>query len=83
MTKMAAFGLQRGVGALPRGVAASDAMVDAINDDGRTYLTQTVLDGRKVIRFQAGQFETAEGDLDIAFDAILDCARQLARAGAA
>ena len=32
VTKMAAFGLQRGMGALPRGVAASDAMVDAIND---------------------------------------------------
>ena len=63
--------------------AHQQALVDAINDDGRTYLTQTVLDGRKVIRFQAGEFETTEGDLDIAFDAILDCARQLARAGVA
>ena len=33
------------------------ALVNAINDDGRIYLTQTRVDGRVAIRFQAGQFE--------------------------
>ena len=32
-------------------------LVNAINDDGRIYLTQTRVDGRVAIRFQAGQFE--------------------------
>ena len=38
-------------------------LVDAINDDGRVYLTQTVLDGRKVIRVQAGQFACTREDV--------------------
>ncbi|MDQ2632172.1 MAG: pyridoxal-dependent decarboxylase, partial [Pseudomonadota bacterium] len=46
------------------------ALVDAINDDGRIYLTQTRFEGRVAIRFQTGQFETAEADVDAAFDAI-------------
>ncbi len=36
-------------------------LVNAINDDGRIYLTQTRVDGRVAIRFQAGQFETTDG----------------------
>ncbi|HHZ09886.1 MAG TPA: aspartate aminotransferase family protein [Rhizobiales bacterium] len=46
------------------------ALVNAINDDGRIYLTQTRVDGRVAIRFQAGQFESTADDVDIAFDAI-------------
>src|SRR5690606_17141822 len=46
------------------------ALVGAINDDGRIYLTQTRVDGRVTIRFQAGQFEATEADVDAAFDAI-------------
>lgn len=50
------------------------ALVSAINDDGRIYLTQTRVDGRVAIRFQAGQFETTEADVDAAFDAITEIA---------
>ncbi len=42
--------------------AAVQAYLDAINNDGRIYLTQTRLDGRLVIRFQAGQFDMTEED---------------------
>ncbi len=46
------------------------ALVNAINDDGRIYLTQTRIDGRVAIRFQAGQFESTADDVEIAFAAI-------------
>lgn len=52
-------------------------LVDAINDDGRIYLTQTIVDGQKVIRFQAGQFDCEECDFDTAFDAITEMAKRL------
>ena len=51
------------------------ALVNAINDDGRIYLTQTEHDGRIAIRFQAGQFDMAASDADVAFDTILEVAR--------
>ena len=50
-------------------------LVDAINKDGRIYLTQTNHDGKIVIRFVAGQFNMMEEDADVAFEAILDVAR--------
>jgi aromatic-L-amino-acid decarboxylase len=53
------------------------ALVNAINDDGRIYLTQTRVDGRVAIRFQAGQFETSEADVDTAFDVITSVASRL------
>jgi aromatic-L-amino-acid/L-tryptophan decarboxylase len=53
------------------------ALVNAINDDGRIYLTQTRVDGRVAIRFQAGQFETSEADVDAAFDVITSVASRL------
>ena len=53
------------------------ALVSAINDDGRIYLTQTRVDGRVAIRFQAGQFETTEADVDAAFDVIASMAANL------
>jgi aromatic-L-amino-acid decarboxylase len=53
------------------------ALVEAINDDGRTYLTQTRVDGRIAIRLQVGSFQTTAADLDIAFDAITQIARRL------
>jgi aromatic-L-amino-acid decarboxylase len=52
-------------------------LVNAINDAGHIYLTQTRVDGRVAIRFQAGQFETTEADVDAAFDAIRDAAASL------
>jgi aromatic-L-amino-acid/L-tryptophan decarboxylase len=51
-------------------------LINAINDDGRIYLTQTKLDGEFVIRFQAGSFDMTEADADIAFDVILEIARR-------
>jgi aromatic-L-amino-acid decarboxylase len=69
---------------VPPGVEDLDdliiALVNAINDDGRIYLTQTRVDGRIAIRFQAGQFDTTERDVQEAFDAIMACASQLCRA---
>lgn len=52
-------------------------LVDAINDDGRIYLTQSVHDGVFVIRFMTGQFDMAHDDINIAFDVIVEIARGL------
>ena len=64
----------------PKGVTDLDhhnvQLINAINDDGRIYLTQTKLDGAFVIRFQAGSFEMTETDADTAFDVILEMARK-------
>jgi aromatic-L-amino-acid decarboxylase len=65
----------------PKGIADLDAhnlrLINAINDDGRIYLTQTKLDGQFVIRFQAGAFDMAETDADMAFDVIVEMARRV------
>ena len=60
-----------------RGASDDDtqSLVDRLNDDGRIYLTQGAVDGKKVIRFQAGQFDCTEKDFDIAFDTITELAR--------
>jgi aromatic-L-amino-acid decarboxylase len=65
-----------------RHLAARDGHLDAhnyellrrINDDGRIYLTQTKVDGKVAIRFQAGQFDMREEDADMAVDVILEIA---------
>lgn len=54
------------------------ALVNAINDDGRIYLTQTLVDGRIAIRFQAGQFEMTHDDAETAFAVITEIARKIA-----
>ncbi len=54
------------------------ALVNAINDDGRIYLTQTRVDGALALRFQAGHFETSQEDVAMAFDVITEMARRLA-----
>ena len=46
--------------------AMQQALVDAINDDGRIYLTQSTWQGSKVIRFQVGQFDTTAEDVMLA-----------------
>lgn len=38
-------------------------LVDAINDDGRIYLTQGAFAGQKIIRVQVGQFDTTRDDV--------------------
>ncbi|TNF19227.1 MAG: aspartate aminotransferase family protein [Rhodobacteraceae bacterium] len=66
----------------PAGVAEDDLdalnqrLVDTINDDGRIYLTQTLVGGAKAIRFQAGQFDCTEEDVALAFDVITEIARK-------
>ena len=42
---------------------ATEALLQAINDDGRVYLTQTLHEGRFVIRFTAGQFDCTRDDV--------------------
>ncbi|QDZ02522.1 aspartate aminotransferase family protein [Nitratireductor mangrovi] len=45
-------------------------LVRAINDRGAIYLTQTRIDGKVAIRFQAGAFSATEDDVAAAFEAI-------------
>ncbi|WP_170422372.1 pyridoxal phosphate-dependent decarboxylase family protein [Ruegeria arenilitoris] len=53
-------------------------LVDALNDDGRIYLTQGLFDGRKIIRFQVGQFDTTRDDVLMAADVIQEVWETLA-----
>ncbi len=53
------------------------ALVNAINDGGILYLTQSTHAGKLVIRFQAGHFDMQESDIQLAFEAIVDCAKKL------
>jgi len=52
-------------------------LVNSLNDDGRIYLTQSMHDGRVVIRFMTGQFDMTEADVDVAFDVITEIASSL------
>jgi aromatic-L-amino-acid decarboxylase len=65
----------------PEGAADLDRLnarlVAAINDDGRIYVTQTRHEGRAVIRFQVGGWETTEADVALAWETIREIARGL------
>lgn len=50
--------------------ATQQKLVDAINDDGRIYITQGMHAGAKMIRFQVGQFECTRDDVMLAGDVI-------------
>jgi aromatic-L-amino-acid decarboxylase len=50
--------------------AMQQRLVDAINQDGRIYLTQGAFQGRKIIRFQVGQFDTTRDDVMMAHTVI-------------
>ncbi|MBR9864021.1 MAG: aspartate aminotransferase family protein [Rhodobacteraceae bacterium] len=54
--------------------AASADLLQRINDDGRIYLTQTLHEGRYVIRFTAGQFDCTREDVMTAYDVITELA---------
>jgi len=56
---------------------AQQRLVDAINDDGRIYVTQGSHAGRKVIRFQVGQFETTKDDVMMAEAVIAEIWEQI------
>jgi len=45
-------------------------LVDALNDDGRIYITQGMFEGQRMIRFQVGQFSTTQDDVMMARDVI-------------
>lgn len=49
---------------------ATQKLLEKINNDGRTYLTQTIHEGKFVIRFQVGQFDCTREDALEAVDAI-------------
>ncbi|HEU4826453.1 MAG TPA: hypothetical protein VFS85_08245 [Dongiaceae bacterium] len=65
----------------PKGAAGLDALnarlIQAINDDGRIYLTQTRFRDQFVIRFVVGQTYTTEADVDFAWDVIQEIARRI------
>ena len=50
--------------------AAQQRLVDALNDDGRIYLTQGMYQGRKMIRFNVGQFNVTRQDVMMAAEVI-------------
>ncbi len=65
----------------PAGAEDLDALnlrlVNAINDDGRIYLTQTQHAGQTVIRFQVGQTEATRDDVQVAWEVIREVAAGL------
>ena len=52
-------------------------LLEAINADGRIYLTQTILDEGYVIRFTVGQFDTTHDDVKLAIDVIAEIAAKI------
>ncbi len=61
----------------PQGADPDDKtaeLLQRINDDGRIYLTQTMHDGKYLIRFQAGQFDCTRDDVMMAYDVISEFA---------
>lgn len=52
-------------------------LIEAINDSGRTYLTQNRVKGRFAIRFQIGQTNTEKRHVDAAWRLIRETARGL------
>ena len=54
--------------------AATKKLLDQINNDGRTYLTQTTHEGKFVIRMQTGQFNCTRDDVMAVFDILRELA---------
>jgi aromatic-L-amino-acid decarboxylase len=50
------------------------ALVERINTDGRIYVTQTLVDEEMVIRFQIGQFDCTQADIETAYEVICELA---------
>ncbi|MEL6997490.1 MAG: pyridoxal-dependent decarboxylase [Pseudomonadota bacterium] len=59
------------------GDGPTQALLEALNDDGRVYLTQTSHEGRYVIRMSVGQFDTAREDVVYGCDVIEEMAEKL------
>lgn len=60
------------------GDAATRALIEAMNAEGRIYLTHTTHGGRFLIRFQVGQFECTEADAAEACETIASHAAWIA-----
>ena len=54
--------------------AAQIAFVNRINDDGRIYITQTQVDGQIAVRFQIGQFDVTQDDVQCAYQVLCELA---------
>ena len=50
------------------------AFVERVNNDGRIYITQTRVGGAMVVRFQIGQFDCTQDDIDTAYDVLCELA---------
>ena len=57
--------------------AAQIDFVNRINDDGQIYITQTKVDGKIAIRFQIGQFDVTEADIQFAYKVICEMLNKL------
>ena len=57
--------------------AANSAIVEAINTSGRSYLTQTKLNGRSTIRIGLGNILTTEAHVANVWRLIQETARSL------
>ncbi len=60
---------------LAAGDEATRRLIEAINADGRIYLTQTSHKGQFVIRFQVGQFDCTREDVETAVAVIAELAQ--------
>jgi aromatic-L-amino-acid decarboxylase len=54
--------------------AAQISYVNRINDDGRIYITQTQVDGQIAVRFQIGQFDVTQDDVQCAYQVLCELA---------
>ena len=57
--------------------AATRALAEAANGDGRIYVTLTEHEGRPAIRFQVGQFDCTRDDVMAAVEVLDELARAL------
>ncbi len=57
--------------------AATAALLEQVNDDGRIYLTQTTHEGDYVIRMNVGQFDCTRDDVMMAVDVLSEIAKTL------
>lgn len=57
--------------------AHNQTLTDAINNDGRIYLTQTRIEKGLIIRFQCGSCDCTEEDVMMAYEVITEVAEKL------
>ena len=55
----------------------NDALIKAVNDDGYTYLTRTVLNGQSVIRWSIGHTNCTWEDVESSWERVKDIANRL------